>query len=143
MPSPESRLYPLILHVSRALDHHGCKFAKLIDSQQVFPTEWQAGKQLQVAEPLTRPDALHSPMTHLSYLALVPDNNRVLKFNTPLAGDTTADKVFGQGTRFDTNSCKSPSPNSVCGPEMVAVDAGNNLYVVDTDNFRVLQFLAP
>ena len=71
------------------------------------------------------------------------DNNRVLKYNLPLTTNTTADKVFGQGSQFNQSSCKAISPNSLCTPDGIALDASNNLYVPDTANHRVLQYLAP
>ena len=73
-------------------------------------------------------------------------NNRGLKFNMP--GDLTADKVFGQGGVFNQGGCLNfnpdpASPNTLCVPDGIAADGSNNVYIVDSDNFRVLQFLAP
>jgi hypothetical protein len=72
-------------------------------------------------------------------------NNRVLKFNTPLAtgGNTTADKVFGQGNLFNQSSVKGLSPNSLYAPVGVSIDEAGSLYIADQSNHRVLQFLAP
>jgi sugar lactone lactonase YvrE len=70
-------------------------------------------------------------------------NNRVLKYNSPLTTNTTADRVFGQGGQFNQSSCKSWSPNSLCTPDGIALDAGNGLYVGDTTSNRVLRYLAP
>jgi len=70
-------------------------------------------------------------------------NNRVLMYRTPLTTDTTADLVFGQGSQFSQNNCKTPSPNALCAPDGIGVDTFKNVYVVDTGYFRVLQFLAP
>jgi sugar lactone lactonase YvrE len=70
-------------------------------------------------------------------------NARVLKYTTPLTTDTTADRVFGQGNQFTINGCKPISPNTLCGPDGVAVDSANNLYVVDTNYNRVLKFVTP
>lgn len=70
-------------------------------------------------------------------------NNRVLKYTTPLTTDRKADRVFGQGNLFYTNSCKTVSPNALCVPDGIALDAADNLYVTDTNNNRVLQFLKP
>src|SRR5437899_1564726 len=33
-------------------------------------------------------------------------NNRVLEYDTPLATDTVADRVFGQGGSFTSNTCQ-------------------------------------
>jgi sugar lactone lactonase YvrE len=69
-------------------------------------------------------------------------NNRGLKYNTP--GDTIADAVFGQGGQFNQGSCHfTPTPNTFCVPDGVATDSSKNLYIVDGENFRILQFLTP
>jgi sugar lactone lactonase YvrE len=78
-------------------------------------------------------------------------NNRVLEFANPFAGcgslpcvdSTAATVVIGlQGT--STASCSgSPSATTLCGPGSVAIDSNNNLYVADTHDNRVLEFLAP
>jgi sugar lactone lactonase YvrE len=72
-------------------------------------------------------------------------NCRVLKYNTPLAagGNTTADKVFGQGNRFNQTGCKAISPNTFNNPFGIAVDEAANVFIVDHSNQRVLQFLTP
>src|SRR5580704_2154705 len=84
------------------------------------------------------------------------DNGRVLEYNTPLtvtatpgSGDTTADLVFGQGGSFASAGCNSDnnggqsSAIDLCFPNEVAVDSGDNVYVADTDNNRVLEFKTP
>ena len=71
------------------------------------------------------------------------DNTRVLKFNSPLVTDRTADRVFGQSNLFTTNGCKTLSPNSLCGVDGVAVDSSDNLYIIDASNNRVLNYLKP
>jgi len=71
------------------------------------------------------------------------DNHRVLKYNKPLTTNRTADKVFGQGNLFTLNGCRTISPSTLCWPDGIAVDGGDNLYVGDTNNNRVLQFLKP
>ncbi|MDO8430804.1 MAG: NHL repeat-containing protein [Candidatus Binatus sp.] len=69
-------------------------------------------------------------------------NNRGLKYNTP--GDTIADKSFGQGGLFNQGFCIfTPSPNTMCVPDGVATDASKNLYIVDGENHRILQYLTP
>lgn len=70
-------------------------------------------------------------------------NNRVLKFDDPLGSDRTADRAFGQGNRFNTSTCKTLGPQSLCIPDGIAVDAGDNLYVADTSRNRVLEYLKP
>ena len=72
-------------------------------------------------------------------------NSRVLEYNTPLSTDTTADVVFGQGGSFTSGSCNNGglSANSLCIPDGVALDAGDNLYVADPGNNRVLEYSTP
>ncbi len=70
-------------------------------------------------------------------------NNRVLKYNSPLTTNTTADRVFGQGGQFGQGGCKTLSAYSLCTPDGVALDAGNNLYIGDATSNRVLRYLTP
>ncbi len=71
--------------------------------------------------------------------------NRVLEYDTPLASDTTADRVFGQGGSFATATCNTGgvSATSLCFPNGVAVDGAGNLYVADQVNSRVLEYDTP
>ncbi len=74
------------------------------------------------------------------------DNHRILRFNNPPAGDTTADMVFGQGGVFNTadpNKGGSVSANSLNWPGGLAVNSNGNLYVADKENNRVLKYNAP
>ncbi len=72
-------------------------------------------------------------------------NNRVLEYNTPLTTDTTADLVFGQLGNFTTNTAERGgiTADSLEAPEGVAIDSSNNLYVVDYNNSRVLEYNTP
>jgi len=76
-------------------------------------------------------------------------NNRVLEYDNPLATDTVADRVFGQFGNFTSNGCNTggrgspPDARTMCFPIGVAVDGSGNLYVVDRDNSRVLQYNDP
>jgi len=72
-------------------------------------------------------------------------NNRVLVYNTPLATDTTADTVFGQGGSFTSNTANNGgvSADSLNSPAGVAVDGSGNLYVADLHNNRVLEYNTP
>ena len=73
-------------------------------------------------------------------------NYRVLEYNSPVAGTSAAaSHVFGQGGVFTT---KTPnfgglSVNGLNVPSGVAVDGGNNLYVKDSFNNRVLKYNGP
>jgi NHL repeat len=82
-------------------------------------------------------------------------NNRVLEYNLPLAplnvatgaGDTVADRVFGQAGNFTTGACNAGNNtingNTLCSPGGLAVDTSANLYVSDVNNSRVLEFNQP
>jgi NHL repeat-containing protein len=72
-------------------------------------------------------------------------NSRVLEYNTPLATDTTADLVFGQGGSFLSSICNNRGVHTttLCGPTGVAVDRAGNLYVADQGNSRVLEYNTP
>lgn len=68
-------------------------------------------------------------------------NHRIVEFTDP-QNDSTADRVFGQGDDFATNTLNkggvsADSLNDVAG---VAVDATGNLYAGDRFNNRVLRF---
>ena len=73
-------------------------------------------------------------------------NKRVLVYDTPIIGDTIADRVFGQGGDFttDTGHCNQldpgPTSSGFCEPCGLAVDADGSVYVADSDNHRVLAF---
>ncbi|HTK10251.1 MAG TPA: NHL repeat-containing protein [Ktedonobacteraceae bacterium] len=68
-------------------------------------------------------------------------NNRVLYFPS---GSTTATRVYGQGGSFTTNSGNKGGvgPDTLDTPAGVSLDSSGNLYVADTNNNRVLFFLA-
>jgi sugar lactone lactonase YvrE len=70
------------------------------------------------------------------------NNNRILKFNTPLL-DTTADQVFGQPDFNTSTPPSTPSASSLNQPLGVALDLSGNLYVADTTNYRALAYDAP
>ncbi len=60
-------------------------------------------------------------------------------------GDTVADRVFGQGGSFTSNTCNlgGVSASSLCNPKGATVDAAGNLYVADITNNRVLEYDTP
>ena len=66
-------------------------------------------------------------------------NSRVLEYDSPPTTNTTADRVFGQGGSFATNTCNNGgiTANSLCSPSGVSVDFSGNLYVADTDNHAI------
>lgn len=74
---------------------------------------------------------------------VVPDesNSRVLIYYHPRFNDQPADVVLGQ-TGFTTSSTGT-SASTMSYPTQYAVDNRGNLYVSDSGNCRVLQFLQP
>lgn len=81
--------------------------------------------------------------------------NRVLEYNTPLnpnsgeagAGDTSADLVFGQDGNMTSAYCNgqsgTPAADTLCLPTGVAVDSTGNVYIVDYQNSRALEYNTP
>jgi sugar lactone lactonase YvrE len=78
------------------------------------------------------------------------NNNRVLTFTSPLP-NFIATVVFGQGASGDditSNSCGAGSvglcyASAVTSPGYLAFDSSADLFVVDSLNSRVLEYLAP
>jgi sugar lactone lactonase YvrE len=74
------------------------------------------------------------------------DNYRVLAYNKPQGGNTTADLVFGQGNSFTSNAdtcLDGASANSLCTVDGLAVDPPGNLYVAGSSFSRVLEYKTP
>jgi hypothetical protein len=82
-------------------------------------------------------------------------NSRVLEFPDPLT-NFTATLVIGQdslGTNFTSGICyggqtgsgsaNSASATGLCNPAGLGTDAGNNLYVADANNSRMIEFSDP
>jgi len=73
-------------------------------------------------------------------------NNRVLEYNTPINFNTKpAARVFGQSnfTSGTSNQGGTPTASTLSTPYDVAVDNANNVYIMDTGNFRVLGYDLP
>ncbi len=76
-------------------------------------------------------------------------NNRVLEYLTPLSTDTVADRVFGQGGSFTTDTyigfwySASATADTLANPISVAIDGANNLYIGDRGFHRILQYNPP
>ncbi len=53
--------------------------------------------------------------------------------------------VYGQGGNFSTNGCNSSGLNAsgLCNPHGIAFDPFGNLYIADTGNNRVVEYIAP
>jgi sugar lactone lactonase YvrE len=81
------------------------------------------------------------------------NNNRVLEYTNPFAAckgvfpcvGGAANEVLGQDGSFTTPDCNNGgvSANSLCDPVGVAVDGSGHLYVVDSNNSRVLEYNTP
>jgi DNA-binding beta-propeller fold protein YncE len=69
------------------------------------------------------------------------DGDRVLEFKPPFSNGMGASLVIGQ-SGFDSSTCASGSTH-LCTPRSIAIDNHGNLFVVDSDNNRVLRFNAP
>jgi sugar lactone lactonase YvrE len=108
------------------------------------------GSTSSTTKSLADPQSVAVDSNHNLYVA-DSANNRVLEFANPFAGCTglpcvdssAASVVIGlQGT--STADCAgSPSATTLCGPGSVGIDSHNNLYVADTHDNRVLEFLVP
>ena len=71
-------------------------------------------------------------------------NSRVLEYNVPLAAERTADHVFGQPDfTANTDNNGGVGPTSLSRPYGAALDPQGNLYVVDFNNNRVLEYDVP
>ena len=71
-----------------------------------------------------------------------PNVNRVLRFDYASAkpNGANADAVLGQPDFVSYNPPATPTAASMSSPDGVTVDADDNLWVVDSDNNRVLRF---
>ena len=69
------------------------------------------------------------------------DGNRILRFSPPFTNDMPADMVIGQ--RDLTTSICGNDAQTLCHPRDLGFDAFGDLWVVDSDNNRVLVFMAP
>lgn len=83
-------------------------------------------------------------------------NNRVLEYAAPFAACASlpcvggaADSVFGQLGDFSASGCNfggftlTPDADDLCDPQGVALDSNDNLYIADTTNNRVLEYITP
>jgi sugar lactone lactonase YvrE len=69
------------------------------------------------------------------------NNNRVLEFKPPFSTGMNASLVIGQ--RDFKTSLAGSSADMLSGPVSIAFDSSGNLWVVDNDDSRVLEFTPP
>jgi sugar lactone lactonase YvrE len=95
------------------------------------------------ADTLNFPDAVVVDAAGNVYIA-DGNNYRVLEYDNPLTGDTTADRVFGQ-TSLITNTYNglTPSAATLGLPGGLALDDQGSLYVADFFDCRVLVYFNP
>ena len=68
-------------------------------------------------------------------------NSRVLHYLDPFAGDSTADRVFGQDNFTNRNSdFPYGTASSLAAPNGVSIGPGNDLWVADTIGHRAVRF---
>lgn len=81
-----------------------------------------------------------------------PDASRVTEYVQPFKNGMAAELSIGQTTVEDTYYCNGsndythsphPTARTLCGPAGVAFDAKGDLWVSDTDNLRILEFIPP
>ncbi len=72
-------------------------------------------------------------------------NYRVLEYDSPFNPHAAANRVYGQAGSFTTNDCdkNGVSADSLCMPTGLTVDQTGHLYVADTLNHRVLEYISP
>ena len=68
-------------------------------------------------------------------------NSRILEYVPPFATDMNASLVIGQANF--TSAGTATTSTGLSGPHFIAFDASGNLWVADSDNNRVLGFVAP
>jgi sugar lactone lactonase YvrE len=101
--------------------------------------------------PLANPRGIAIDSMGNLYVA-VHDESRVLEFDSPLTTDTTPDRVFGQPSlgsgMFCNQSGAAPEfttarADTLCLPSGVARDSGDNIFVADTFNDRIVEYDSP
>ena len=72
-------------------------------------------------------------------------NNRVIEYDAPFNTDTVADEVFGTCGDFtgEGAGCTGVSAATLNNPTSVAIDSGNNLWVIDAGNNRIVEYADP
>jgi sugar lactone lactonase YvrE len=74
-------------------------------------------------------------------------NNRMIEFQAPFVSSPMPSIVWGQGGDLAASECNvggsSPDAQTLCAPQAVAVTPANQVFIADTNNNRVLQYLPP
>lgn len=68
-------------------------------------------------------------------------NSRVLRFSPPFASGQSADLVLGQ-SGFNSDACVT-TQDGLCEPESARFDRFGNLWVIDSYNNRVVEYVPP
>jgi DNA-binding beta-propeller fold protein YncE len=109
-----------------------------------FTTANQAAQNAATADNLGNPDGIAVDIAGNLYCA---DRflHRLVRYNSPVATDTTADLVIGQinFTTANGNQGGNPAANTLLMPIGCGLDADSNLYIADEGNNRVLFYPAP
>jgi sugar lactone lactonase YvrE len=112
--------------------------AKLVLGQLDFVT---ANAPAPAQNSLAGPEGVTVDVSNNAFVADT-NNNRVLEFKPPLSNGVNASVVIGQAS-FTTSSVGT-TQNKLSIPRFqLALDASGNLWVVDNDNSRVLEFTPP
>src|SRR6185437_9683938 len=74
-------------------------------------------------------------------------NSRILEYQPPFSTGMAATLEIGQPVASEFSSsagCSTgPTETSMCQPRALAFDAGGNLWVTDSEDWRVLEFTPP
>jgi sugar lactone lactonase YvrE len=68
-------------------------------------------------------------------------DNRVLEFKAPFSSGESASVAIGQPTLLSTSA--NTTQSTLAGPEGLAFDTHGNLWVSDTGNSRIMEFVPP
>ena len=149
--------------VSVALDGQGNLYVADLSNHRVLeydiPLEYDDTADLVIGQPdFTSNDANHGGLSASSlsgpYSAALDTqgnlyisdqaNNRVLEYDAPLPLHPAANRVFGQPD-FTSNLANNGglSAHSLDGPVAIVLDAKGNLYVMDENNNRGLEYNLP
>lgn len=123
----------------------GDTVADLVFGQGVTGTSFTTNGTLAVsATSLTAPRGIAIDSANNVYIS-DSSNNRILEYNEAAnpPANVTANEVFGTGNSFTVSGTCGAALTDICAPYELAIDTGNNLYVADRSDERVLEFNTP